>query len=165
MRLEDVYLQSLADQFEIDQGPEAMPAEFQQTDGVSPGEFMRGALDTAAIGTKGMVQGSVGLPGDLEGLLRTVGNALGFQIDENTVLPTTEEVRAFFDKYVPIKPEQTPTMGDGERKAVEQMAEIVSPAGPIAGAKAVAKTVRKVRKPGAAVAAGAAKAAGDKETK
>lgn len=147
MKLEDLYLQSLADEY-YDQGPEALPVEFQNTEGVSPGEMARGVMDTAAVGLKGMTQGSVGLPGDLEGLLRTVGNAIGLPIDENTILPTTEEVRAFFDKYLQIKPEQTPTMGQGERQAVEQMAEIVSPAGPIAGAKGATKVIKRAIKGG-----------------
>lgn len=171
MRLEDAYLQALASQFESDQVPETASTKGtsfaeKATEDLTFGEFARSMLDAAAVTTKGAVQGSVGLPGDIEGLVRTLGNAIGLNVSEDTVLPTAEEVRAFFDKYVPIKPEQAARMKPEDRKTVETIGEIVSPAGPIAGAKAIAKTTRKVRKPvAAATASGAANAAGEKETK
>lgn len=147
MKLEDLYLQSLADEY-YDQGPEALPVEFQNTEGVSPGEMARGVMDTAAVGLKGMTQGSVGMPGDIEGLIRTVAHEIGLPIDEKTILPTAEEVKAFFDKYLQIKPEQTPTMSDADRKLAESIGEAVSPAGPIAGAKGATKVIKRAIKGG-----------------
>jgi hypothetical protein len=171
MRLEDAYLQALASQFESDQVPETSSTKGtsfaeKATEDLTFGEFARSMLDAAAVTTKGAVQGSVGLPGDIEGLVRTLGNAVGLNVSEDTVLPTAEEVRAFFDKYVPIKPEQAARMKPEARKTVETVGEVVSPLGPIAGARAIAKATRKVRKPVAATAAsGAANAAGEKESK
>lgn len=168
MRLEDAYLQALASQFEAEPAKPAQAVPFAEkaTEDLTFGEFTRSMLDAAAVTTKGAVQGSIGLPGDIEGLVRTLGNAIGLNINEDTVLPTAEEVKAFFDKYVPIKPEQAARMKPEDRKTVETIGEVISPAGPIAGAKAIAKTTRKVRKPvAAATASGAANAAGEKETK
>lgn len=149
MRLEDAYLQALASQFESDQVPETASTKGtsfaeKATEDLTFGEFARSMLDAAAVTTKGAVQGSVGLPGDIEGLVRTLGNAVGLNVSEDTVLPTAEEVRAFFDKYVPIKPEQAARMQPEARKTVETVGEVVSPLGPIAGAKQIAKGAKRV---------------------
>lgn len=130
----------------LDQGPEALPAEFQNTEGVSPGKMVRGMMDTAAVGTKGMVQGGVGMIGDLESLARSLVNAFGFKVDEKTALPTTDELRGIFDKYLPISSESVPTMTAADVKAVENIGEMVAPAGPVAMAKGGAKLVKRAIK-------------------
>jgi len=57
-------------------------------------------LDVGAATVKGVTQGTVGLPGDLEGLVRTVANSLGADVNEETLAPTTEEVKKWFDQNI-----------------------------------------------------------------
>jgi hypothetical protein len=57
-------------------------------------------LDIGAATVKGVTQGTIGLPGDLEGLVRTVANSLGADISEETLAPTTEEVKKWFDQNI-----------------------------------------------------------------
>ena len=64
-------------------------------------------LDVGAATVKGVTQGTVGLPGDLEGLVRTVANSLGADVNEETLAPTTEEVKKWFDQNIG-------KVGDGE---------------------------------------------------
>jgi len=99
-----------------------------------------GALTNMGAATaKGMAQGFVGLPGDLEGLTRTVINLLGGNVDENTKLPTTEEVKGWLDQF-PIS-----RVGDS-KNSYETIGEFVAPGGHIKGAKAVTKAVKKATK-------------------
>lgn len=93
-----------------------------------------GMLDMGAATVKGATQGFIGLPGDLEGLGRLALNYMGVNVDEATALPTTEEVRKFFDaKLGPV--------GNG-KNPYESIGEIVAPGGQIKAIKPVAKAIK-----------------------
>jgi hypothetical protein len=144
--------------------PDAMPDEPQQVaepslDGVqlamgSSGAAGRksdltmtdagmGMLDMGAATVKGMTQGFVGLPGDLEGIGRMVVNMMGGNVDEQTSLPTTEEVKEWLDKNVG-------KVGDG-KSPYETLGEFVAPGGYVKAAK----TAKKAKKAAAGTAAAA----------
>jgi SAM-dependent methyltransferase len=96
-------------------------------------------VDMGAAATKGMAQGFAGLPGDLEGLTRTVINLLGGSVDENTKLPTTEEIKTWLDQF-PI------TRVGGGANPYEKLGEFAAPGGYVKGAKEVARGAGKVIK-------------------
>jgi len=89
-------------------------------------------LDMGAATVKGAAQGFVGTPGDLEGIARTVINMMGGNVDENTVLPTTDEVKAWLDKFPMTR------VGDG-KNPYESIGEVVAPGGYIDAGKAAIK--------------------------
>jgi predicted GNAT family acetyltransferase len=108
--------------------------------------------DTMAGGGKGAVQGFVGLPGDLESIGRMALNYLGYNVNENTVLPTSEEIGKRLESVLGpvIPPNQTTGVPTAERERAagggELGGEIVSPGGQIALASKVAKPVMKATK-------------------
>lgn len=103
--------------------------------------------DTMAGGGKGAVQGFVGLPGDLESIGRMALGYLGYNVDENTVLPTSEEIGKRLESVLGpvIPPNQTTGVPTEERVRAagggELGGEILSPGGQIALASKVAKPV------------------------
>lgn len=120
-------------------------------------QFATSAADVPAGLLKGAIQGTVGLPGDIISLVRGVyelgksgGDIDAFLsgLELPTGLPTTEDVRKFFDETlgIPLIPEEA----DEIRKEVAKIPEFVGELGgggktAIEGTKAVAKRVRKKR--------------------
>jgi hypothetical protein len=98
-----------------------------------------GMLDMGAATVKGMTQGFAGLPGDLEGLGRTAINLLGGNVDENTALPTTEEIKTWLDKF-PIT-----RVNDG-KNPYETIGEFAAPGGYVNAAKQSIKGAKAVGK-------------------
>ena len=105
---------------------------------VSPGQFLRGGLDTAAGMLKGATQAAVGLPGDIESLVR-----MGVGSKRDTVLPTTDDVKRVIDRVAPLNLPADP--GTGGRTAAEYFGEFMSPAAAtrplVRGAQAVGEGV------------------------
>jgi hypothetical protein len=109
--------------------------------------------DTMAGAGKGMIQAFPGLPGDLESIGRMALGYLGYNVDENTVLPTSEEIGKRLESVLgPVVPKENtlssliaPSEFQAEReraaKGGETLGEIVSPGGQIALASKVAKPV------------------------
>jgi hypothetical protein len=108
--------------------------------------------DTLAGGGKGAVQGFVGLPGDLESIGRMALNYLGYNVDENTVLPTSEEIGKRLESVLgPVVPQgQTTGVPTEERvraaEGGELGGEIVAPGGQVKLAGKVAKPVMSATK-------------------
>lgn len=88
---------------------------------VSPGQFIRGGLDTAAGMLKGATQAAIGMPGDIESLIR-----MGVGSKRDTVLPTTDDVKRTIDRFAPLNLPADP--GTGGRTAAEYFGEFMSPA-------------------------------------
>lgn len=105
--------------------------------------------DTLAGGGKGAVQGFVGLPGDLESIGRMALNYLGYQVDENTALPTSEDIGKRLEALLgPVVPQgQTTGVPMAERvraaEGGELGGEILAPGGQLKLAGKVAKPVLK----------------------
>jgi hypothetical protein len=93
-----------------------------------------GMMDMGAATAKGMTQGFVGLPGDLEGIGRMVINMMGGDVNDQTTLPTTEEVKDWLDKNVG-------KVGDG-KNPYETIGEFLAPGGYVKGVKSVRKAKR-----------------------
>lgn len=102
----------------------------------------RAVADTAAGFTKGVISGTVGLPGDLAAIARGIyemgaqGADMGvldaflFGLDEGTIAPTTEDVSNFLaDKLGPVVPDDVEI--DSVRQFRERNAEIGELAGEI----------------------------------
>ena len=87
---------------------------------------------------KGAAQGWAGLPGDIESIGRVLLDYMDVKVDENTVMPTTEEVKKFLDEHG-FK------IGTGEN-AGETFGELAAPGGYVKGAKATGRAVRKATK-------------------
>lgn len=108
--------------------------------------------DTMAGGGKGAVQGFVGLPGDLESIGRMALNYLGYQVDENTALPTSEDIGKKLESLLgPVVPQgQTTGVPTEERvraaEGGELGGEIVAPGGQVKLAKKVTKATKKIIK-------------------
>lgn len=108
---------------------------------------VKGMLDMGAATVKGMTQGFLGLPGDIEALSYGVKEIFNRGAGEsaldaflrgmqnNTILPKTEEVKAWLDKNVG-------TVGDGQNP-YEFIGEVTAPAGQIKAVKAVGAGVKK----------------------
>jgi hypothetical protein len=125
-----------------------------EPEGATPmtlGEFATTVADAPAGVLKGVVQGTVGLPGDIISLVRGVYDlgASGGSLDaflagleKPTGLPTTEDVKTFFDKTlgIPLVPEGA---SDRRMEAVKT-AEFVGELGG-AGKTAIAGTRAAVR--------------------
>jgi hypothetical protein len=103
--------------------------------------------DTMAGGGKGMIQAFPGLPGDLESIGRMALNYLGYQVNPNTALPTSEEIGRRLESVLGpvIPPNQTTGVPTAERERAagggELGGEILSPGGQIALGAKVAKPV------------------------
>lgn len=152
MLLEDRFLQMKIDALREPAEPTERPIMLAgRATGVaqppeSIGEFVSdvavplgGMVEMGAATAKGMAQGFAGLPGDLEGLTRTVINLLGGNVDENTKMPTTEEIKQWLDQF-PIT-----RVGDG-KNPYETIGEFAAPGGYVKGAKAATKAVKKATK-------------------
>jgi len=106
---------------------------------------------TVAGVAKGMAQGFVGLPGDLEGIGRLVLNYMGADVNEQTKLPTTQDVKGFLDQYIKL-----PELQTGDMSNFETAGEWLAPGGQLKAVKPVAKAIKKVAKSNAGgVVAGA----------
>lgn len=124
----------------------------------------KGMADIGAATVKGLTQGFIGLPGDIEMIGRGVteifnrgGGETKVQaflrgMQENTILPTTEDIKKWLDKNVGM-------VGAGDNP-YETIGEITAPGGYVKTAKTVSKAAKKV----APAAAGAA-LTGDKGKK
>lgn len=105
--------------------------------------------DTLAGTGKGIAQGWVGLPGDLESIGRMALNYLGYQVDENTALPTSEDIGKRLESLLgPVVPQgQTTSVPTAERvraaEGGELGGEILAPGGQLKLAGKVAKPVMK----------------------
>jgi hypothetical protein len=104
--------------------------------------------DTLAGGGKGAVQGFVGLPGDLESIGRMALGYLGYDVNENTVLPTSEEIGKRLESALgPVIPQgQTTGVPTEERvraaEGGELGGEIIAPSGQIKLAGKVIKATK-----------------------
>ena len=129
---------------------EGLPVE---TEGPSPAEFAAGAMDVAASTLKGAVQGYVGLPGDLESIGRMLINLVGGNVDKETYLKTTEEIKAMLDQYAPFEPigKRIPKE---DFKVTETIGEILAPGAYAKPVKTMAKAAKT--RAGKAVATGTA---------
>jgi hypothetical protein len=128
---------------------EQVPGDEQPGFGnVSLGEFTKGVAGTAAAGVKGAVQGFVGLPGDLEEIGRLLVNLVGGDVDEESFLATTDDIKKILDKVVP----KTGLTERGQM-VTETIGELASPGGYLKGVKAATKaaTARKAAKRSVAV--------------
>lgn len=115
---------------------------------------LKGLADTGAGVVKGMTQGFLGLPGDIESISygvkeimkRGAGesalDAFMTGLGQKTILPTTEEVKKWLDTNVG-------KVGKGET-VPETLGELASPGGYIKGAakaaKATSNVIKKVSK-------------------
>lgn len=122
--------------------PEMITPDGPQQD-VSVGEFAKGMATTYADMAKGAAQGFAGLPGDIEGLGRLLLEKMGVNVSQETALPTTDEVKAFLDKFIPTFTETAPGM---DKSAAEFMGEMIAPGGYTKVAKPVAKVASKSKK-------------------
>jgi hypothetical protein len=104
--------------------------------------------DTLAGGGKGAVQGFVGLPGDLESIGRMALGYLGYDVNENTVLPTSEEIGKRLESALgPVIPQgQTTGVPTEERvraaEGGELGGELLAPGGQIKLAGKVIKATK-----------------------
>jgi hypothetical protein len=108
--------------------------------------------DTMAGGGKGMIQAFPGLPGDLESIGRMALNYLGYQVNPNTALPTSEEIGRRLESVLGpiIPPNQTTGVPTAERERAagggELGGELLAPGGQIKLASKVAKPVMSATK-------------------
>jgi hypothetical protein len=138
-----------------DANPYDLPMEAQNMPGVSPGQFVRGLADTAALGVKGATQAFVGLPGDIISLARGAFDfarsggdfdAFVAGLGKPTGLWTTEEVKTAVDRVAPLGPDKM--LSDVYRnnpedaKLVEGIGEFAAPGGYIKGAKTAVQGVK-----------------------
>jgi hypothetical protein len=108
--------------------------------------------DTMAGAGKGMIQAFPGLPGDLESIGRMALNYLGYNVDENTALPTSEDIGKKLESLLgPVIPQgQTTGVPTEERIRAagggELGGELLAPGGQIKLAKKVTKATKKIIK-------------------
>jgi hypothetical protein len=104
--------------------------------------------DTLAGAGKGAVQGFVGLPGDLESIGRMALGYLGYNVDENTVLPTSDEIGKRLESVLGpvIPPNQTTGVPTAERvraaEGGELGGELLAPGGQVKLAGKVVKATK-----------------------
>jgi hypothetical protein len=104
--------------------------------------------DTMAGGGKGGVQGFLGLPGDLESIGRMALGYLGYNVDENTKLPTSEEIGKRLESVLgPVVPQgQTTGVPTAERvraaEGGELGGELLAPGGQVKLAGKVIKATK-----------------------
>jgi len=92
---------------------------------------------TVAGVAKGMAQGFVGLPGDLESIGRLVLNYMGADVNQESKLPTTQDVKGFLDQYIKLPELQTSDMSN-----FETAGEWLAPGGQLKAIKPVAKAIK-----------------------
>jgi len=92
---------------------------------------------TVAGVAKGMAQGFVGLPGDLEGIGRLVLNYMGADVNQESKLPTTQDVKGFLDQYIKL-----PELQTGDMSNFETAGEWLAPGGQLKVVKPVAKALK-----------------------
>lgn len=92
---------------------------------------------TVAGVAKGMAQGFVGLPGDLESIGRLVLNYMGADVNQESKLPTTQDVKGFLDQYIKLPDLQTSDMSN-----FETAGEWLAPGGQLKAVKPVAKAIK-----------------------
>lgn len=108
--------------------------------------------DTLAGGGKGAMQGFVGLPGDLESIGRMALQVLGYDVSDETKLPTSEDIGKRLEELLgPVVPkDQTTDVATEERvrasEGGELTGEVVAPGGQVKLAKKVAKATKKIIK-------------------
>jgi hypothetical protein len=156
MRLEESFLNSLAQDNLTDVATQM--AGGTEPAGATPmtiGEFATSIADVPAGLLKGGVQGSVGLPGDIISLMRGVyelgrsgGDVDAFLagLEKETGLPTTEDVKKFFDETLGIP--LIPPGASERRTEAAKIPEFVGELGgggktAVAATKAVVKRTRK----------------------
>ncbi len=139
----------------------AMKSRASRTGEKSPAAQMM-VPDIAAGATKGLVTGGVGMPGDIESLVRGIRgiftrggdqgklDAFLAGLEEKTILPTSEDVSKWLDTNVgPVVPAGAPMAEQraGIAKAGQFAGEMVSGPGTLAkGGKAAAKTAMATAK-------------------
>jgi hypothetical protein len=74
--------------------------------------------------------------GDIEGLGRMVLNYMGVDVNKESKLPTTEDVKTFLDKYIPV---------DEKYATFESAGELASPAGAYGLGKAGVKVIKSTK--------------------
>lgn len=109
--------------------------------GMTTKEFAVGLADTAAAGLKGAVQGWVGLPGDIESIGRMIINLVGGNVDQETYLKTTEEIKALLDSYAPFEP-MGKRISKEDLGAAEIAGEFLAPGTYVKPVKAAAKSMK-----------------------
>lgn len=84
-------------------------------------------FDALAGMPKGAIQGTVGLPGDLEGIGRAVLGVLGYDVSEETVLPTAEDIGKRLESILgPVVPKgQTTIVPTAEREKAARIGETI----------------------------------------
>lgn len=137
----------------------AMKSRASRTGEVSPAAKMM-APDVAAGATKGLVTGGVGMPGDIESLIRGIrgiftrggdqGKLDAFLrgMEEKTIAPTSEDVSKWLDANVgPVVPAGAPMAEQrtGIAKAGQFAGEMVSGPGVLVkGGKAAVKAAKNI---------------------
>lgn len=129
---EETYGQEQAEEVLLAQAPSDEQPGFGN---VPIGQFTRGVFDTAAAGLKGATQGFLGLPGDLEMIGRMLVNLVGGDVDEETYLATTDEIKKVLDQYAPLHTRLEPR---GEEMA-QNIGEFAAPGGYLKGISAATK--------------------------
>ena len=158
MRLDESFLNDLARDNLTDQATQM--AGGMEPPGATPmtmGEFGTSVADVPAGLLKGAVQGTVGLPGDIESLTYGVRELFNRRADEGaldaflrgleqkTILPTTENVKKWLDENVGTL---VPAGASERRTEAAKIPEFVGELGGagktvIEASKAVSKRVRK----------------------
>lgn len=84
-------------------------------------------FDALAAMPKGAVQATVGLPGDLESIGRTVLDYFGYNVDQETALPTSEDISKKLEStFGPVVPKgQTTIVPTAERERAAKSGETV----------------------------------------
>lgn len=97
---------------------------------------MKGNEQGSAIGktigsfARGVAEGDVGLPGDIESLGRALFNFVGLNVSDKTALPTTEDIQAFVSKFI----------GPAADPAAQTAGQFVAPG--VTPAKAISVTAK-----------------------
>ena len=107
-------------------------------------------LDMGVATVKGATQGFLGLPGDIESLsygVKEIFNRGGDEemldaflrgMNEKTIMPNTEEVKAWLDKNVGM-------VNEG-KNPYESIGEFAAPGGYVKAGKAISKAISKAKK-------------------
>lgn len=106
-------------------------------------------FDSLAGMPKGVVQQTVGLPGDLESIGRAVLDYFGYDVSQETALPTTEDIAKRLESVLgPVVPKgQTTSVPTAEREQAAKMGETIGEFLPLAGIpEAIRPTVKAVKK-------------------
>lgn len=92
-------------------------------------------FDSLAGMPKGVIQQTVGLPGDLESIGRAVLDYFGYDVNQETALPTTEDIAKRLESALgPVVPKgQTTIVPTAEREKAARMGETIGEFLPLAG--------------------------------